>query len=284
MKSGDRMIKKVCLCGKEYKFRDQFRGSFVKCPICEEEFYVDDYDPYFEIFSRDIFLINQKHFSVSEKYHVMDEDQSPLFYVKRPNKVIKIIGMLSIIIILTITLAPTIAKYKDFSFIFVLATFLIGYLLSFVVLGKRNIFFYKDPQFKNLILRVEQKKLLEIPKGIYEVYDHNEQLLARLENNNLTDIFRKRWYWYDTSGNFVAIIREESFILSFFRRFLGNFYGVLRMNFVYKTTDLIDFGTFNRKQTIADKYILDLSNDPDRIYNRRVCVALGVLLDTGERR
>jgi hypothetical protein len=43
-------------------------------------------------------------------------------------------------------------------------------------------------------------------------------------------------------------------------------------------------GEFNRKFTLFDRYVLDLSADPDRAFDRRVALALGVMLDTGERR
>jgi hypothetical protein len=43
-------------------------------------------------------------------------------------------------------------------------------------------------------------------------------------------------------------------------------------------------GEFNRKFTILDRYVLDLSRDSARALDRRVAVAMGVMLDTGERR
>ena len=43
-------------------------------------------------------------------------------------------------------------------------------------------------------------------------------------------------------------------------------------------------GEFNRKFTILDRYVLDLSNDSTRALDRRVALAMGVMLDTGERR
>ena len=43
-------------------------------------------------------------------------------------------------------------------------------------------------------------------------------------------------------------------------------------------------GTFNRKFTLLDRYVLDLTGDPGRMLDRRIALALGVMLDTGERR
>jgi hypothetical protein len=40
----------------------------------------------------------------------------------------------------------------------------------------------------------------------------------------------------------------------------------------------------NRKFTLHDRYVLGLTPDRLRILERRIAVAVGVLLDTGERR
>jgi len=43
-------------------------------------------------------------------------------------------------------------------------------------------------------------------------------------------------------------------------------------------------GEFNRKLTILDRYVLDMRADTTRSLDRRIALALGVMLDTGERR
>ena len=43
-------------------------------------------------------------------------------------------------------------------------------------------------------------------------------------------------------------------------------------------------GEFNRKFTLLDRYVLDLTRDPGITLDRRVALALGGMLDTGERR
>jgi hypothetical protein len=43
-------------------------------------------------------------------------------------------------------------------------------------------------------------------------------------------------------------------------------------------------GEFNRKFTILDRYVVDLTDDPDRYLDRRIALALGIMLDTGEGR
>jgi hypothetical protein len=62
-------------------------------------------------------------------------------------------------------------------------------------------------------------------------------------------------------------------------------FGLLRTNFIILRPDSEDvIGEFKRKFTILDRYVLDMTGDPQRLMDRRVALALGVMLDTAERR
>ena len=66
---------------------------------------------------------------------------------------------------------------------------------------------------------------------------------------------------------------------------LGPLFGVLRTNFRFfdpGTGTVI--GEFNRKFTVLDRYVLDLTADSGFALDLRIALALGVMLDTGERR
>ena len=77
-------------------------------------------------------------------------------------------------------------------------------------------------------------------------------------------------------------------LLSLLRRFLGPMLGFLRANFILVVPRAdnteITRGEFNRNFTLFDRYVLDLSRDRPRMIDRRLAIALGVLLDTGENR
>jgi hypothetical protein len=88
-------------------------------------------------------------------------------------------------------------------------------------------------------------------------------------------------------GQMICLAIEDSIILSLLRRFLGSFFGLLRTNFLILAGDGRDnqvLGEFKRKFTLLDRYVLDVSEDPSRTLDRRIALALGVMLDTGERR
>ncbi len=103
--------------------------------------------------------------------------------------------------------------------------------------------------------------------------------------NYLYNFFRKQWRVFGPDGELIAIAREDSMILSLLRRFLGPLFGLLRTNFIIQDprTERV-IGEFNRKFALFDRYVLDLSSDREHIVDRRLGLALGVLLDTGERR
>jgi hypothetical protein len=109
--------------------------------------------------------------------------------------------------------------------------------------------------------------------------------LAILKKTYLHNVVRKRWYVEGPGGEPLAMAIEDSIVLSLLRRVLGPFFGFLRTNFVLvRGQDAEIFGEFNRKFTLLDRYVLDLSADTARAFDRRIALALGVMLDTGERR
>jgi uncharacterized protein YxjI len=120
----------------------------------------------------------------------------------------------------------------------------------------------------------------------FTVADDAGNVLGVIRKNMLTDIFRKAWKVYDAAGEkLILLAREDSIIKSMLRRLMGPMLGLLRTNFVLlQPNSEVVLGEFNRKLTLMDKYVLDLSADTNREVDRRLAVALAILLDTGERR
>ena len=122
----------------------------------------------------------------------------------------------------------------------------------------------------------------------YTVVTASGLTLARLRKEYIHNVFRKRWYVETPAGQRTAMAIEDSIVLSLLRRVLGSLFGLLRTNFIFVHVDPMAggavFGEFNRKFTIFDRYVLDLTSDPEQRLDRRVGLALGVMLDTGEGR
>jgi uncharacterized protein YxjI len=290
-------------CGREFPLKDELAGKLVKCPECGEELRVPggaaapaagpaDLDP---VFMRRKFLLRQKLMAISEKYAVWDEGGQEILFVERPAMVFRsLLAALAAILAFAATAAvfggigAAMPEGGAQAVFFVLA--FLGGVFAAVVAAvacspKRHVFFYRDNTKRELLLQVEQDRKFMPINATYTIKDAAGTILARLRKNYLYNIFRKRWYCTDPGGRLLSVIKEDSLILALLRRFLGPFFGLLRTNFVLLKGDSEDvIGEFNRKFTLLDRYVLDLSADEGDHLDRRVALAIGVMLDTGERR
>ena len=199
-------------------------------------------------FERDKFFINQRRLSFKEKYYVYDEQGAQLFYVERP----------------------------------------------FGWFGRRHIGVFEDDSKREPLLSLTQDHYWEIFHRNYTVADADGQILAILSRNNFTSLFRRGWKIMGPSEAVLARAREDSLLLAALRRiidfipFVELIGGIIKTDFHILALDSDGnerkIGAFNRRFSIFDKYVLDLSEDPERKLDRRVALAVGILLDTGEKR
>ncbi|MDD5491852.1 MAG: hypothetical protein PHV60_04105 [bacterium] len=291
-------VQVTCKCGKVYNFKDEFIGKIIECPNCLENIKVNPPAGYIvddPIFSRDKFLLRQKHLAINEKYYVCDEKDKPLLFVERPaymfKQLLALFGGIIAAILVWIILGAITAQIKfepikaGFAMLTVFAGLFTIFAVSITLAPKRHVIFFSDDTKSKYLLRILQDKKFQFMKATYTLLDTKGQVLAKFRKNYFYNLFRKRWECCAPSDQVLFIAQEDSIILSLLRRVLGSFYGLLRTNFIYCTEDEETvLGEFNRKMTILDKYVLDLSADPGKRIDRRVGLALGVLLDTGERR
>lgn len=246
------------------------------------------------LFGRDKFLMRQKHLAINEKYTVWDENGAPIFFVERPAHLLRNIlalfgglaagGTIFTLLGFTYQIMPDSIQP---------AYLLAGSLLAFVVIIlvyvrlelKRHVEFYGDESKRTKLLRIMQDKKFEILSATFTVTDAAGKHVGSFRKNYLYDIIRKRWECRDSGGTLLFIAREDSIIKSILRRLLGPLLGLLRMNFVFCDPHSGDtIGIFNRSFTILDRYVLDMSPDRGNRIDRRLALAMGVMLDTGERR
>jgi hypothetical protein len=151
---------------------------------------------------------------------------------------------------------------------------------------KRHVIFYRDEAMTQKVLDVLQDSKWQIIVVTYTVRDATGNVLARFRKNYLHNIIRKKWKIVGPDSDaLICQAMEDSIILSLLRRFLGPMFGLLRTNFIICPGDSEQvIGEFNRKFTLFDRYVLDMTADPGRTLDRRIALALGVMLDTGERR
>ncbi|MEX0749614.1 MAG: hypothetical protein WD359_02305 [Dehalococcoidia bacterium] len=199
---------------------------------------------------RDVFLVNQKHLSLGKsKYFVYGEAGEPLFYVERP--VMRLFGR------------------------------------------RADISFFEDESGGEPVLTLKQDHGYEFRRREYTLVDASGATIARLRRDNIKALFRRAWNIEDPDGNLIARALEDSAFMSVVRRVVDWIPFVALLGFVIKTDFHIlasdgpnetKIGSFDRKIGLGDKYVLNLREDASRRFDRRIAVALGILLDTAEAR
>jgi uncharacterized protein YxjI/uncharacterized C2H2 Zn-finger protein len=268
-------------CDAFYNLKNQYAGSLLQCPACSGVFRAPGRQAP-AVFDRDIFQLREKHFAINTKYHIRDEDGSPLLYVERPARFwARVMSVILIFIVISMVggMFKTIAPGLDWGLVALIVAYFVG--------PRRHVAFYPDENKTAAILTVTQDYIVQIPTTRFTLRDLHGNVLATFKKNRFTDFLRKRWWVYGPDGALLLVAQEDSIILSLLRRLTGYIVDIafFRTNFVFYAPDRETvLGEFNRKMTIFDRYTLDMSEDADRTVDRRVALALGVLLDTGEGR
>ena len=290
----------ACACGEVYELRPEYAGRLVECAVCQRALRVGSPpgshaggEPAFD---RDVFLLRERLLTITSKYEVQAEDGSAILHVERPTYPIRtffayVVG--TIAAMLTLVWITTLVRSLGLEVegLFVLAG-LAGLVLApaaFLVVSLsvrplRHVTVYRDESRAEILLRVLQDQRWALLTRTYTVVTAGGEGLARLRKRYVHNVIRKRWYVEALTGRVVALAIEESIVLSLLRRVLGSLFGLLRTNFVFIRPDGGLLGEFNRKFTILDRYVLDLTGDTERHLDRRVALALGVMLDSGEGR
>jgi hypothetical protein len=224
---------------------------------------------------------------------VWAEDGTPVLFVERPTYPVRtvlayILGAVAALIYLAWVggLAHAAGRGPGpfvmiLGWITVPAVFLVA---SMSARPRRHVTVYRDESRAEVLLRILQDQRVALLTRTYTVTTAAGERVARLRKAYLHNVVRKRWYVDDAGGTPLAMAIEESMVLSLLRRVLGPLFGVLRTNFVIEGRAGEVLGEFNRTMTLLDRYVLDLTADPGRTFDRRVALALGIMLDTGERR
>ena len=296
----------ACPCGEVYELRPEFAGRLLECPVCARHLRAGGgataarpltpaADPAFD---RDVFLLRERVLTITSKYEVWDDRGTPILYVERPTFPVRtilayLLGFLAFTFVGS-WVASVLPRGGE-SLVGPLLALAAGGLgvFAFVVVSmsarpRRHVTVYRDDSRREVMLRVLQDQRLALLVRTYTVLAATGEILMRLRKSYVHNLIRKRWYVETPGGRVVALAVEDSIVLSLLRRVLGSFFGLLRTNFVLvwaggEQDDTV-LGEFNRKFTLLDRYVLDLTADPERRFDRRVAVALGVMLDTGERR
>lgn len=299
-------IQVECPCGRTLRLKNEFAGERIRCPDCDGTIDVPAIAPQADaLFDRDRFLLRQRVMSISQVYDVRDDHDRSILYVKRPTALWwAILGILAGVVVFFLIFLGGLAVLQmltldgggrriDGPFVGALVIGLV--LLSILstiatvvaIIPRRHVFFYRDPGQKESVLEIHQKSKLMPFRPRYTLVCPEQGPIATFSKNVFYSLFRKRWWCHDLEGNAICTAYEDSIILSLLRRLFGPAFGLLRTNYVIVRGSSADgerVGEFNRTLTLFDRYVLDLSADPTRSLDRRIALAMGVMLDTGDGR
>jgi uncharacterized protein YxjI len=240
-------------------------------------------------FDRDRFLMRQKLLSVSEAYRVFDEEGRPILFAKREahlgRRILMYVAVVVIVLAASFTGAMLESQFGPPGIISALVVGAVLALLTAMILSpKRHITFFADETMQKELMHVFQDQKIALISGTFTIADSDYALLGWAKKNYLSNVIRRSWELRDAESRLIARVREDSLFNSLMRRFAPG--GALwRTNFhFFSPADRSIIGSFNRKFTVLDRYVLDMAEDRAHTIDRRLAVAMAVLLDTGEKR
>jgi uncharacterized protein YxjI len=153
---------------------------------------------------------------------------------------------------------------------------------------KEEIRFFADEAETQELFQIKARTWLDTGGSKYDVIDADEGNIGLLEHVFGKSLFRSTWRISTPEGEEIAIARERSQALAILRRvidFVPDIGGLIPIpyNFDILIADQV-IGKMDRKFQLRDRYVLDLSGDPDKKLDRRLAIALAIGLDTLQNR
>jgi uncharacterized protein YxjI len=153
---------------------------------------------------------------------------------------------------------------------------------------KERVNFFADEAETQELFHVQARTWLDTGGSRYDVVDAHDGTIGTLHHVLGKSLLRTTWSVANAAGEEIAIARERSQAMAIARRaidFVPDIGGLIPIP--YNFDILVGgevAGTMNRKFQLRDRYVLDLTGDPDRKLDRRVAIALAVGLDTLQNR
>jgi Uncharacterized conserved protein len=155
---------------------------------------------------------------------------------------------------------------------------------------KTQIGVYEDEAKSRKVLSVNVESFWSIINLTFLVNDADGNTVGYLRRKGWLSMLRRTWHIEDNMGRTIAVAQEDSWWKAILRRVLASvdleiISAMIRTNFILTRPGSTEvFGEFIRRFTIGDKYVLDLTRDPQRSFDRRLAVGLAIVLDNAERR
>jgi hypothetical protein len=161
---------------------------------------------------------------------------------------------------------------------------LVAYVQQKKMKVREQIDFFTDETLSVPLLRMQARKVFEF-RGVTDVLLPSGQVIGTFRKNFSQSLLRSNWTILGPDGRIVAAARESNLPLALLRRvwgaipFLGDVPFFIPFHFDIHAADGRQIGRYRRIPAVTDRYVLDLSGDPQRTLDRRVALAFTVALD-----
>jgi uncharacterized protein YxjI len=155
---------------------------------------------------------------------------------------------------------------------------------------KTQIGVYEDEAKQRKALSVNVESMWSFLNYTFLVNDASGNTIGYLRRKGWLSMLRRTWHVEDAAGRTLAIAQEDSWWKAILRRIfsatdLEIISAMIRTNFILtRPGETEKFGEFIRRFSVTDKYVLDLTGDPQQTLDRRIAVGLAIVLDNAERR
>ena len=153
---------------------------------------------------------------------------------------------------------------------------------------KEDVRFYADEDETQEVFRIKARRMIDIG-GNYDVTAADGQKIGVLQKVFGKSLLRSTWRMLGPEDQELATAQERSTFLAVARRlidFVPYVGGYIPIPYNFEINDATGkrIGGMDRKFQIRDKYVLDLSDDHERVLDRRLAIALAIGLDTLQNR
>jgi hypothetical protein len=242
-------------------------------------------------FARARFILRQDASSPPESCLVWDENQAKLLFVERSRRTARnLLALLSALVAFLVVVVsagflsglilsnldrPGSVKGMAAS-LSLLSAVAAAFVTTVALVPKRRLSVYRDEGKGDMLLQVEQDKKIQVLRATYTVTDPTGAVLARLSKDHLNDPFQERWTCRAADGALLCTIEKEATSRSLARRLLGPLLRRRPTRFVFRN-GTHEIGGFAGQ-------VVDVSQETQDVFDRRVALAIGLLLDTNARR
>lgn len=146
---------------------------------------------------------------------------------------------------------------------------------------KDDIRLFTDPTLSMELLNIKARKILDWGSAFDVTDSINSQRVGVLKRKGWKSMLRSEWTIMDATDQEIGRIQESSAFMAFLRRFISN---LLPQTYIFELHGQAVGTASQRLNFFVPRMVADFSNDPGRLFDRRLAVAAMVLLMSVEGR